>query len=162
MRYVHRLTVAGLASAAAIVGGCLPIPRKHVVPLRIETSGRLHVDGAPAIGVEVRAILVGYPSDCAEATATSITDTDGRFAFTGKAETRRWEVVPLAPSSPRYTVMYCIERGTDVRVLYSESFYAVAPTHVTLDCDLGRTGSAERPRCDAVVERDDPMARTGG
>lgn len=120
---------------------------------RVETpsvSGTLRAEGAALPSVEVWVTSVQDSGDCGSPGASTRTGDDGTFQLAESRVKRNFEVVPLAPSTPRYTVRVCMDRGVGPEPLFTQTFMGALPLHVSLDCDLDRV-PGDGPACDATL-----------
>jgi len=142
------LRTAGVLLASLAAAGCfVVIDRKEVVETP-SVSGTLRDGGEAQPGVELWIASV-HGGGCESSALPTRTGEDGTFEFPETRRQRTFEVVPLAPSTPAYTVQICMARGDGTQPLYLETFPGWMPLHVSLDCDLGRV-SPHRQACEAV------------
>lgn len=140
---------AGLLAVLA-TGGCFVVFSPGEVVETPSVSGTLRADGKALPAVELRLASVHGRGDCQEAAVVTRTAADGTFAFEPTRARRSFEVVPLAPSTPAYTVQVCVDRGAGAESLYRQTFTGSLPLHLSLDCDLGRP-ARDQQACEAVL-----------
>ncbi len=87
---------------------------------------------------------------CEDLRLSTRTDSDGAFGFAETREHRAVEFVPLAPSTPAYTVQICVDAEAGPEPLYRETFRGALPRLVTLDCDL-LPAAGTPPACTATL-----------
>jgi hypothetical protein len=150
----RQIRVAGLV-VSVLLAGCLVIPREHTYPTQIEIDGVLLDNGTPVAGAVVVSNGLLFSEHCGDEAQRTITDADGRFHFDGASRTSKWEVVPLAPSSPTYYPSICLLEETGLRPLFRGRFWAVAPEHIELICDVAHPNEAAGSICSAVPTGED-------
>ena len=143
------LRAAGVLLASLAAAGCFVVIDPGEVMETPSVSGTLRSDGAAFPDAELWIASVHGGGGCESLAFPTRTGGDGTFAFPETTTQRTFEVVPLAPSTPAYTVQVCIDRGAGPESLYFRTFPGSMPVHVSLDCDLGWI-SDDRPVCDAV------------
>jgi len=146
----------GLIRAGALLLACLASAGCFVVfdpGERVETpsiSGTLRAEGAALPSVEVWVTPVQGAADCGSPGSSTRTGVDGTFQLAETRVARNFEVVPLAPSTPRYTVRVCMDRGVGPEPLFTQTFMGTLPLQVSLDCDLDRVPGNDQA-CDATL-----------
>ena len=142
------LRAAGGLLASLAAAGCFVVIDPEKVVETPSVSGTLRDGGEAQPGVELWIASV-HAGDCESPAFSTRAGEDGTFEFPETRTQRTFEVVPLAPSTPAYTLLVCMARGDGTRPLYLETFPGWMPLHVSLDCDLGRV-SPDRQACEAV------------
>ena len=143
------LRAAGVWLASLAAAGCFVVVEPGEVVETPSVSGTLRDGGAALPAVELRIASV-HGGGCESPAISTRTGDDGTFAFPETRTQRTFEVVPLAPSTPAYTVQVCVDRGAGPEPVYLETFRGWLPLQVSLDCDLARS-SPGRQACEAAL-----------
>lgn len=141
---LHRRRAAKIGASLATtlaLSACLVLPGRERSPVQPVVDGRLHRSGQPVMDYGVAVHFTTRAARCEAATDSARTDGNGSFSIAPGLDTPGVRVVPLAPSSPTFSIAVCLAGHDEDVLLFTQSYYGAPPARITVHCDLGLPAS---------------------